>query len=570
MGKLEDFLNEAGYDDFEKFIKPHLTITDIGEGLATYKFGDGLDKLISGFLKSERDLAKSFKKNKEAEGEYLKKLETAKSEISKKLPKDGKRGQVVEKRLVKICKLFRYVFDEERLVTSVVKQYEKRLQHLIDKYYFPSDLTLLIMQGLFLIAVLHGISKQAVVATSETKDETGDDSKKIKPGDYKLEEVLNNPSFILSPSGYVGDTFLKKKDLDKNIFLKMLITCFVDDMEETDDMTEQRVEEFSEWIGKDSRLIKGYPQFREEVQEDPHEVMLTSDNLNGQYDPFVRFIEGTFGFGTTMLVYPYFFKGSKKKKLSVKGKEIGRLTSYTYPKGIDVFSDPEVADLDKQLKPVWFRDATNKNKSYKKISMKDLHDIYNEVYRVLLWRKIIKYIRVTYQCTNDHILVSFTTDNFDLPPQIDEEADFKRRCNANRGKILYRGTSAKRFEDVKNKGIASHARKHHDQWFGPGVYWTKEYEQALGFARDEGFGVVAMAIACDDFPNIIKDAAIRQAYREVFLMRDNQCMFIRKTAMCDVRGEKPEEIEKIKKSPDYKNVVFCKTDKEVEDWVNCK
>ncbi len=126
MGKLEDVLKELGYDDFERFIKPHLTITDIGGGVATYKFDNRLDKLISGFLKSNKDLSNSFKKNKAVEEEYLKKLEDAKSGISGKLPKDDDRSKVIEKRLDKIYALFKNVFRPERLITSVVKQYEAR------------------------------------------------------------------------------------------------------------------------------------------------------------------------------------------------------------------------------------------------------------------------------------------------------------------------------------------------------------------------------------------------------------------------------------------------------------
>ena len=126
VGKLEDVLKELGYDDFERFIKPHLTITDTGGGVATYKFDNRLDKLISGFLKSNKDLSNSFKKNKAVEEEYLKKLEDAKSGISGKLPKDDDRSKVIEKRLDKIYALFKNVFRPERLITSVVKQYEAR------------------------------------------------------------------------------------------------------------------------------------------------------------------------------------------------------------------------------------------------------------------------------------------------------------------------------------------------------------------------------------------------------------------------------------------------------------
>ena len=78
---------------------------------------------------------------------------------------------------------------------------------------------------------------------------------------------------------------------NEDIFSKMLVTCFVDDMDETDDMKEPSfIEVFSKWIDKKSRKIKGYPQFRKEVQEDPHEVMLTEDNFNVRSDPFVKFI----------------------------------------------------------------------------------------------------------------------------------------------------------------------------------------------------------------------------------------------------------------------------------------
>ena len=59
------------------------------------------------------------------------------------------------------------------------------------------------MQGLFLMVVVHGISKQVVAEEPETKEETSEGAKKIKPGDYKLEEVLNNPSFIRQPFCYV-------------------------------------------------------------------------------------------------------------------------------------------------------------------------------------------------------------------------------------------------------------------------------------------------------------------------------------------------------------------------------
>ena len=103
-----------------------MTITDIGGGVATYKFDNRLDKLISGFLKSNKDLSNSFKKNKAVEEEYLKKLEDAKSGISGKLPKDDDRSKVIEKRLDKIYALFKNVFRPERLITSVVKQYEAR------------------------------------------------------------------------------------------------------------------------------------------------------------------------------------------------------------------------------------------------------------------------------------------------------------------------------------------------------------------------------------------------------------------------------------------------------------
>lgn len=427
------------------------------------------------------------------------------------------------------------------------------------------------MQGLFLMVVVYGISKQVVAEEPEAKEETSESAKKIKPGDYKLEEVLNNPSFIRQPFCYVGDGWTGKEYVDDDILSRMLFTCFVDDMEETDNITEPLIANFSEWIDDRKREIQGYPQFRKEVQEDPHEVMLTGDNFNNKLDPFVSFMAGHDSLSNnSILKYPYFFKGSVKKDLSIKGVKIGGFTSYTYPKGVDVFSEPGVDDLDKQLKPVWFRDATKKDKSYKKVSMKYLHDI-TEFYRNLLGDKIIKYVLVTYQCEKDHILVSFKTDNFDIPPQIDEEEEFKRRFKANPGRALYRGIkNGKLFEDMKKKGVAGHARKHNEQWFGPGVYWTKDYEQALGFACNGDVGVVAMAIACDDFPDIIKYAASEQLYKEVFLMRDNQCVFIKKTAMCVVNKGYSDLVEKKKKSPEYKNVVFCETDKEVEDWLNCK
>ena len=118
---------------------------------------------------------------------------------------------------------------------------------------------------------------------------------------------------------------------------------------------------------------------------------------------------------------------------------------------------------------------------------------------------------------------------------------------------------------MKKEGISYNANKHNDQYFNAGVYWDKN----LSFAQGYGY-VIAMAIACDDFPDIIKYAASEQLYKEVFLMRDNQCVFIRKTAMCVVNKGYSDLVEKKKKSPEYKNVVFCETDKEVEDWLNCK
>lgn len=175
------------------------------------------------------------------------------------------------------------------------------------------------MQGLFLMVVVYGISKQVVAEEPEAKEETSEGAKKIKPGDYKLEEVLNNPSFIRQPFCYVGDGWTGKEYVDDDILSRMLFTCFVDDMEETDNITEPLIANFSEWIDDRKREIQGYPQFRKEVQEDPHEVMLTGDNFNNKLDPFVSFMAGHDSLSNnSILKYPYFFKGSVKKDLSDK------------------------------------------------------------------------------------------------------------------------------------------------------------------------------------------------------------------------------------------------------------
>lgn len=606
MGKLENFLNnpetKTCYDKFCEVVGKKLKSQVTGKGLVTYKFDEQVNIIISGFLKNYKELILKLGRDSGAEKEYLEKIKALKSAVDEKGIEDNALCNKIRTNFDKVHQLFDYMFKQKLLAVSIVEQYEKRYQIRIEKYPFPEDETELIYQGLFLMMILHKVAKkeEALRAEEDMKEDlkeesnttggrtyprnetVGSKAKKREPKNKHLDSVYNNPTFYFRemscPFEYVGNRRMYNFNLDSGVIkdawaVRILLDCYTQDYKNTDEITDSKISDFARWVTSNKRYILNLIQFREEVQEGPHEILITEDNINKIKDPFVDFLLQEPG---SMLSYPYFFKGSEKKELSVKGRKFSEIKGYTYPKGVDVFDGwQETEELDKQLKPVRFRDATQEDKGYKKISMENLHELVKEYLSLLaepIWKKtktkVIKYISITYQCKRDCILVSFKTSNFELPPVVTSEDEFKKLFEKNRKRVLYRGlVDSKEFEDMKKRGVSYNARNHHEQRMGPGVYWSDDPSVAEKYGSE---GVVAMALACEDLPKAVLDVINpRLADLKIFLMRDNQCLVIRDTAMCNAISKPAEWVEDEKKKPENKNIRYCRTPKEVYDWLNC-
>lgn len=573
---LEVFLKEKGYyTKFKPFIKTKVSVTEvkkeeigavidkIPEGkLIRYEFKSDIDKIISEFVSKNSKLAESFEKNEKAEKCY-----------SKILPRHVKRTG--SKSIGKIIQVFRYAFSKSPMETSVIKQLEKRYQQRINKEIFCDDQVESINIGVFFLMIEHYIAKQRKLMNQKdvVKSDLADSSTKKT----KLDNVLDSLMKIreLDVGGAVVDSYFGLVDNDyREMYL--LLRSYYSDGKKFGKASKEELDKFGLWAEKRARLIKRMPQFKEAVQAGPHEILVTNDN-ECDIDPFVRFVL----YGTTvsyvsdsMLLYPYFFDGSEKKELVINGKKTD-IKGYSWPKDLSLHEAPTKECLDKKLKPIWFRDITKENKRYKKMSMKELHEIAFS-YDGLLQDKIIKYIAVEYKCERDRILVSFKTNHFDVPPKFLTETEFKKLLRQDSGTVLYRGMrELEHLKTLKEKRLSSIINKHRKRSFGTGLYWSKSFHEAEHHGRLVVMGVAVDHIS-DAAKNILGVLSGEVAAIDVYLMKDNQAVLIREKAMFDARGLKSaehlsdEEYENRKKLMQSAGVLFCETNEEVDKWLKCE
>lgn len=555
MGKLEDFMskNKECWESFDRVISSKITFVPTGGGkMVKCAISGDISKIISEFFKKNKEILDNVERNWDAEDEYIDSWVATKYAALDQV-KDDSIKKETEKSFYKLIAIFEILLRAKLPATSVIKQCEQQFKKRIEKYPFSDEQLLLLRQGLFFMMLIHYFAREEKAKVV---------AEKLAPKPQKIDSIFSNPvngggknylsdlfSFQLKPAVRRAFTFMYNyacpgiaEDAEKNIPVEL-------------------TDKFCEFIKRNANRFNQVPEFNKEAQEGPHKVLLTYDNRG--YDPFVDFV-----FGRVMgsrIGYAYYFKGSKIEDVKLHGKDTG-FKVYRYPLGMP--DDPSEEWLDKNLKTIWFRDVTEETKNYKKMTMKEMHEVAKD-YEELLNSKVIKYIQVTYQCVGDKILVSFKTNHFDTPPVILSDADFKKVFDSpEKGTVLYRGTSIEEFESMKQEGISYNTKKHHEQYIGAGVYWDK----VLEFTYKYGY-ITAMAITYDKLPDVIGNMieGSRKPFRNSFVMRDNQCLVIRETAMCNETVVHPTVVEKLKKSPAAnKTIVFCKTDDEVDKWKNCK
>lgn len=564
MGKLEDFLKEHKecYEGFNRFIGSKITFKPVESGkLCQCTITTDLNKVVSEFFKNNVELLKNISRNRATEKCYLEELEKAKTDAIGRIENDDLKKEA-EKKFDKIVDIFSSVFVEKLPITSVIKQCEQRFGKRIIKYPFPKEQARLVYYGLFLIMLVHYFAWKNKTKSEENKISSNPDhvKDKIAPKAQKIDSIFNNPFYFNEPFPQYDRIPELERKYWKYIFNYGTSECKLS-TEYTDSMCE--------WINKNRRKLEPKSIFNKETQEGSHKLLVTLANINYPMDSFVQYIFSPKLIEGGLYNYAYYFKNSTKGELKVNGKGTG-LTIYVRPPG--EFKIEDLEWIDANLKPIWFRDITKDEKKYKKITIKDLRDIAEE-YTSLLQKKIIKYIGVTYQCDGDHILVSFKTNHFELPPVVLSEKDFSELFNGpNRGTVLFRGIgdnefgpAIKWFAQMKKEGISYNVNKHNKQDFGAGIYWTQD----RNFAKHYG-GIIAMSISCEKVPPDAGDFITDQSFRDMFLQRDNQCLFIRGTAMVDERTITSKKLAEIKNSPEAKNIVFCKTDEDVDNWLNCR
>ena len=546
MSRLEDFMveNKECWENFNRFISGKITFAPEKDGkMVRCSISGDISKIISDFFKKNKEILDTVERNKDAEKCYINNWSATKKAALDQVKDDSVKKET-EKRFDKITDIFKVLLEDRLTSTSAVKQCEQRFKQRIEKYPFPKDPSELIYQGLFFMMLVHYFA---------WKEKNKVKAEKLEPEPQKIDSIFNNPAY-----GGSGIPIIRgKSELEKKCLVFMLsYPCREGD--KSCAMPVEYTDDACAWIQRHPKRFNQMLKFNKEAQEGAHKVLLTYDNRSG--DPFVNFI---FGRPTVPSVrFAYYFKGSKVENVKINSKDTG-LQAYIYPSGWK--EDAPDGWLDANLKTIWFRDIIKEKKNYKKMTMDEMHEV-AKAYEGLLNRKIVKYVQVTYQCVGDKILVSFKTNHFDTPPVVLNEADFKKFFNSpEKGTVLYRGTNIAGFESMKKEGISHNTKKHNEQWFDAGVYWDKK----VTFAQKYG-DVIAMAITCDKLPSFIADTLRNPMFSNTFLMRDNQCLVIRETAMCDERIAHTGSLEDMKMSPEAKNVVFCKTDKEVKDWLKCR
>lgn len=520
--------------------------------LIKYKFNGDLQKIITEFLNDNEELAEEFKRNKAAERYYIDKWD---------IPYQEKRDDC-HNRNEKIKSIFVNIFrDENKLpATTIIKQCVKSYKSLIEKYNFDEDQVESIHAGVFLLMIAYHLAKKEKIKTEKITPKHSSTKNK------KRDSILNNP--IARQSG-----FLNERDYS---YYAPVWKYYVNEESfkvELDKLKkENKLGELKAWIEKNKMLIQQGNIFSKKVQEGPHSWLFTGwnhVNLLDAQDPFVRFIfpeKTTDDIFKGFYEYPYFFKGCEKSKLLIDGVDTG-IEGYKYlefPKSLDM------EFLDENLKEIWFCDITNKNKSYKKLSMSDLHELAKS-YEQLLNDKILKYIQITYQCKNDKIFVSFKTNNFEIPPIVTTEDKFKKLYKKHKDRVLYRGFVDNQdiglFKKMKQKGISYNVKRHNGQAMGPGVYWSATDE----FIKKGTYGhIAAMALALDKLPDTPNENLVRggKEYSHTFLMRDNQCVIIRPKAVYTQPGNTLTEEQR--KQYETNDINVFDTKEEIEDWLECK
>ena len=149
MGKLEDLLKEAGYADFEKFIKSHVTITVMESGLIKYKFNTDISKIISDFLKAKLRLAEEFIVNEELIQLCMQKLSVFGSAFDRR-------------RIMNIFGNIAYnIFGKRKIPkTYLVKQYEQQYKKCVESNAFNDDQVDIINIGVFILTMVRWMAKQ--------------------------------------------------------------------------------------------------------------------------------------------------------------------------------------------------------------------------------------------------------------------------------------------------------------------------------------------------------------------------------------------------------------------------
>lgn len=331
-----------------------------------------ISKIISDFFKKNKEILDTVERNKDAEKCYINNWSATKKAALDQVKDDSVKKET-EKRFDKITDIFKVLLEDRLTSTSAVKQCEQRFKQRIEKYPFPKDPSELIYQGLFFMMLVHYFA---------WKEKNKVKAEKLEPEPQKIDSVFYNPAHGGAEQLF-GNFFASRRRCEKG-YMEFMFCQMYTDISDCK-IPAKKTEEACAWIKEHTKYFNQHTAFNKDVQEGSHKVLLTHDNISS--DSFVAFIFGKTA--PSSIGYAYYFKGSKVEDVKINGKEIG-IKVYKYPS--DVPEDPSLEWLDKNLKPIWFRDITKEKKNYKKMTMTEMHKI-AKGYEDLLFYKMVKYVQ---------------------------------------------------------------------------------------------------------------------------------------------------------------------------------